>query len=122
MQFEVNIQGLERNLAQGDKIELLTKLIMNADRGWFEHSLREFKVEGRTRIYKDFAWGWRSFEERDRLEEVRLRHVTQLIQNNTISEWVNNYILQYPLRQFLLLFSSVTNGANINFTAERVRN
>ena len=83
---------------------LLTEMIKLAERGWFGDGLKKFNIEGRTKIHKDFSyyttyWSYNRDQQHD-IRDRQQTHITAILENSTVEDWVNHYLEWYTISSF----------------------
>ena len=103
--MNIQVKDIE-NLPVRSKITLLKSMISNAFLWWYKDTMRDLDIAGRTRFYKAFSWSSWQHRENDSMlgEDPQLMAASQILDQSTISIWVDSYLKHFTLAQFNTLY------------------
>ena len=103
--MNIQVKDIE-NLPARSKVTLLQSMISNAFLWWYQDTMRELDIAGRTRLYKAFSWSSWQYRENEPMSSVDPREeaATRILEQSTISTWTDRYLKHFTLAQFNRLY------------------
>jgi len=116
----IHVRDIEQ-LPHDRKVKLLKGMINNAFLWWYQATMKELDIIGRTRLYKAFSWASWRLQENGRLNDrdPQVEAVQNILDQSQISTWVDKYLQHFTLAQFQSLYQDVT-PSNIDVMNVRV--
>ena len=105
----IQVRDIE-NLPHRSKVDLLKGMISNAFLWWYQGTMKELDITGRTRLYKAFSWSSWQHQAQDPIGGVnpQIEAAQTILDQSTISTWVDKYLQHFTLAQFQSLYDQVT--------------
>lgn len=104
----IQVQHIEE-LPHNDKVQLLKGMISNAFLWWYQGTMKELDIAGRTRFYKAFSWSsWQHDNMTMGTVDPKLEAAEQILDQSTISSWVDKYLQHFTLAQFQSIYNQIT--------------
>lgn len=103
--MNIQVKDIE-TLPHRSKVTLLKSMISNAFLWWYQDTMRELDITGRTRLYKAFSWTNWQHNQQDPMSNAdpQQEAAAQILDQSTISTWADRYLRHFTLAQFNNLY------------------
>jgi hypothetical protein len=85
-------------------------MINNAFLWWYQGAMKDLNIVGRTRLYKAYSWSNWQHRQNAPIDDLdpQIEAARSILDQSTISTWVDKYLQHFTLSQFQSIYNQVT--------------